>query len=292
MSIVIQKSVIVGPDPSISAGRVDTTFNIGSGFNTTVFDIKQYGDKILVGGDFSIYSGVSISRSIALLGPNGSLYTSFATGNFNNLIYKLAVQSDSKILAIGTFTTYSGISVNRIIRLNTDGSKDNTFVIGSGFNISPSDIKLQSDEKIVCVGGFTTYSGVSISRIVRLNSNGTIDNTFVIGSGFNSTAFSTEIQSDGKILVCGGFTLYNGTSKNYIVRLNSDGSIDNTFNIGTGFDGSVSRMSLQSDGKILVAGNFSSYNGSTAIKLIRLNTDGSVDNTFNVGTGFNSVLGY
>jgi hypothetical protein len=86
-------------------------------------------------------------------------------------------------------------------------------------------------------GDFTTYNGTSINRIVRLNTDGSIDNTFSIGTGFSNACYIGKLDSNGKLYVGGFFTSYNGTGANYIIRLNSDGSRDTTFNMGTGFDG-------------------------------------------------------
>ena len=76
------------------------------------------------------------------------------------------------------------------------------------------------------------FAGVSANKIIRLNLNGTVDNTFSSGTGFDFSVWSFAIQPDGKIVVGGGFTTYSGQSANSIIRLNSNGSIDNTFNIG------------------------------------------------------------
>ena len=97
-----------------------------------------------------------------------------------------------------------------------------------------------------------TNQNVSTSSIVA----GTVNNSFVYGIGFDSTVFAIAIQSDNKILVGGSFTNYNGTGANFIVRLNSDGSIDTSFIYGTGFDNSVDSIAIQSDGKIIVGGFF------------------------------------
>lgn len=152
--------------------------------------------------------------------------------------------------------------------------------VGTGFNSDPEIFRQQADGKLFVGGFFTTYQGISANRIVRLNTDFSIDTNFDYGSGFNAEVFALQIQSDEKILVAGAFTTYNGVSRNRIVRLNTDGSIDNTFSIGTGFSSAVWAMTLQPDGKILCAGDFLSYSGVAKTRMIRLNTDGSVDNTF------------
>jgi len=108
------------------------------------------------------------------------------------------------------------------------------------------------------------------------------------------------VQEDGKIVVGGGFTSYNGnaSSPDYLLRLNADGTEDTTFsaNAGTGLNQQVSALAVQSDGKILIGGHFTSYNGSGTISdyIARLNADGTIDTTFNtnVGTSFDSYLEY
>jgi len=341
---VLKGSTIFGTIPSLCAGRVDTTFVIGAGFNLSVNGVKVQSDgKILVGGSFTTYSGISANRIIRL-NEDGSKDNSFAYGTgFTNIVYIINVQSNGKILVGGTFASYSGISVNRIIRLNSDGSrddsfvsgtgpsstvygidiqsngkillggsfitysgisanciirlnedgsKDNSFVYGTGFNAQLTDVKLQSDGKILACGSFSTYSGISANNIIRLLSGGSKDDSFVSGIGFNSTVYSIDIQSDGKILLGGVFTTYSGISANRIIRLNSNGSKDNSFVYGTGFDNQVNSIKVQSDGKILVGGVFSTYDGTSANRIIRLNEDGSRDNSFAYGIGFNSNINY
>ena len=124
---------------------------------------------------------------------------------------------------------------------------------------------------------------------------GTIDNTFIHsvnndGTSTNGIVFTTSIQSDGKIIVGGLFTSYNGTTTNNICRLTADDNFDSTFNIGTGANDKVISTTIQSDGKIIIGGYFTSFNGTTRNKIARLNADGTLDSTFNVGTGANNYV--
>jgi uncharacterized delta-60 repeat protein len=274
-----------------SDGSIDNTFTIGTGFDnsTTTIQIQSDG-KTLVGGAFTSYNGTTSNRIIRL-NSDGSNDNTFITGTgFGSTVNTIALQSDGKTLVGGLFTSYNGTTSNRIIRLNSDGSIDNTFSIGTGFNNPVNIIAIQSDGKILVGGLFTSYNGTTSNRIIRLNSDGSIDNTFITGTGFNNAIQIIQIQSDGKTLVGGAFTSYNGTTSNRIIRLNSDGSIDNTFSIGTGFNFNVNAIQIQSDGKILAGGTFGSYNGTTSNRIIRLNSDGSIDNTFITGTGFNNTV--
>ena len=103
------------------------------------------------------------------------------------------MQSDGKIIVGGNFTTFSGSSVNRLVRINTNGSRDTTFNVGTGFDalIQTNGIKIDPNGIIYCVGEFATYSGSTSRGIVAINSNGTVNQTFNTGIGtasFNGTA--------------------------------------------------------------------------------------------------------
>ena len=272
-----------------SDASVDETFNIGTGFDDAVYEVEPQSDnKILVGGFFDSYNGVSFGKIVRLNG-DGSIDNTFSAGTgFNNVIFAIKVQSDGKILVGGGYTQYNGDSHSRLIRLNSDGSVDNTFNVGTGLNGNVNDIILQNDGKIIILGGFTSVDGNSHNRIVRLNDDGSIDNTFNSGTGFNGQTYSGLID-EGQILVVGAFFEYSGQTNRQIVKLNSDGSIDNTFVSGAGFTRfsglSFSSTIIKYTDKYFVIGDFDDYNGGTANGLIQLNQDGSINVSFNYGTG-------
>ena len=142
--------------------------------------------------------------------------------------------------------------------------------------ITPSNTP-PGNSKILVGGQFNTYSGVSSNPLILLESNGSVSKSYPFG---NLITYDIEPLNNGKTLIIGSTML----------QLNSDFSIDNTFNIGSGFDGGVVDLYVQTDNKILVGGEFTSYNGTTYNRIIRLNTDGSIDNTFNVGDGFTTTV--
>jgi uncharacterized delta-60 repeat protein/CSLREA domain-containing protein len=129
---------------------------------------------------------------------------------------------------------------------------------------------------------------------------GQTDTSFNGGTGVNGEVDAVAVQPDGKILIGGAFTTYNGdgAANDHIMRLNTDGTRDPSFNAGgTGVQGTsapqVYAVALQSDGKILIGGDFSIYNGDVAASnnIMRLNTDGTRDTSFNaVGTGAGNIV--
>lgn len=178
--------------------------------------------------------------------------------------------------------------VNHSIIAQTDANIDTSFNSGTGFNNDVIAIAIQTDGKILIGGSFTSYNGVTANRIVRLNVNGTLDNSFIFGSGFNSSVSDILVLPDGKIIVVGFFSTYKGSTKNKILKLNSDGSIDNTFtSIGSSTAIGIRSIGIQSDNKILISRIFTTSGGSVINNdIVRLNTNGSIDNTFDTGTGF------
>jgi uncharacterized delta-60 repeat protein len=300
-------------------GTKDNTFNIGTGFNSSVHSILVQSDgKILVGGSFTTYSG-STATYLARLNVSGSLDTTFTSGqsgvgSFNSAPTALGLQSDGKVIAYGNFTTYSGSSVNRIVRLNTNGNIDNTFNVGTGFNSysftttgTDNDelIFIDSNNKIYVGGSFSSYSGSLINGLIRLNSDGTIDTAFnTSGSygvnGFNSGSVVTSVRSSGSSVIATGNYIYTWKypATPGLVNLSTSGSLIATPFLTSGFKSTLSWLGApwvslrikQTDGKTILAGYFVSYNGLTRNALIRLNSDNSLDSTYNVGTGFNSVI--
>src|SRR5439155_19771250 len=180
----------------------------------------------------------------------------------------------------------NGVSRNSISRLNDDGSLDPTFNPGAGPNKGVSGIALQSDGRILIGGTFATFNGISRARVARLNADGSLDSTFDPGAGPNTSVVALSLQPDGKILIGGDFTAIGGVTRNYIARLNADGSLDTSFqpNIALTYGG-VLALKTEVDGKCLVGGDYTMVDGVSRKNLVRLNVDGSLDAAFNTGTG-------
>ena len=205
-------------------------------------------------------------------------------------VRKILVQPDNKIIVVGQFKQFNGVDKQCIVRLNVDGSIDTTFNVGTGANSGIWDCILQPNGKIIICGGFSNYNGYISPRLVRLNSNGTFDSSFEVGSGINYYVRRVAIQPDGKIIAVGDFQSYNGIARSCIVRINSDGSIDSTFNIGTGANQRINDVIIQPDGKIIIVGEFTQYNGTLRRYIARLNSNGSLDTSYDVGTGAFNII--
>jgi uncharacterized delta-60 repeat protein len=268
---------------------VDQTFNLQleDSFARVESVAVQPDGKILAGGSFQLVNGVR-RFSLARLNADGTLDSTFNPGNNgpNGGVMDIELQPDGKILIGGFFNAYNGISRVRVARLNTDGSLDTTFDVGAGANSTVNDIKLQADGKILVAGAFNQFNSVNIQRIVRLNTNGTTDNTFTPPT-INTTIQQLALQPDGRILIAGNFTTVGGLTRRGVARLNTNGTHDTTFDPLTNTFSSSYSVAVQPDGKIIVG---SAYTGAGS--LVRLNSNGSLDAGFTppVAAGVESTV--
>ena len=173
------------------------------------------------------------------------------------------------------------------------GSLDAAFHTGTG-NGADNQVRavaIQSNGRVIIGGDFNNFNGTARRGIARLTANGAIDTSFNPGTGLSGgfpagTPFKIVVDPAGKILIGGQFISYNGISRNSIARLNSNGSLDTTFDPGTGVaqtggqEVSVEAIAVQPDGKILIGGRFNNYNGVFRGRIARLNPDGSLDTSF------------
>lgn len=248
-------------------GAIDSTFT-GVVNNGMVSAIATQSDgKILVGGTFTMVNGVSKSY-IARLNASGSTDASFASV-LNGSVTALAVESSGKIIVGGSFTLVGGTTRNYLARLNSDGSLDTAY--NPNFYSTVSVLALQSDGKLIVLGS---------TDISRYNTDGTRDSPGFSSPYFDGTPNGVAIQSDGKLIVVGSFTHVNADSRAGVVRLTTSGSIDSTFASGSLLGGTGNSVVLQSDGKILVGGSFTTAAGVTRKNLARFNSTGSLDTGF------------
>ena len=273
---------------------IDTSFNLeydldsSGGKSVYIYDVAvdSTDNYITIGAIQNILTPEkTICSGIIKINSDGSYDSLFASnaGNKFYFIYSLVIDQDDKILIGGNFNIFDGISYNKIGRLNTDGTLDTSFVVGTGFNSQVECVILQTDGKILVGGNFTSFNGTSINRLIRLESDGSIDATFNIGTGFNSTVRDIVVLPDGKIYVVGSFSSFNGgtsTATNSIVRLNSDGSIDVTFNKTFSIGSTMYTVCPQSDGKVIIGGTYCPGGSTIPCGIIRFNNDGSLDNIF------------
>jgi uncharacterized delta-60 repeat protein len=277
-------------------GSVDASFNvtIDNGYDIEAIAVESNGE-IVIGGDFFSVNGNSCNY-VAVVKTDGTFDTAFNSGGSGpqNSVTSIVVQTDGKIVLGGYFNTYNSTSVSGIIRVNGNGTVDTGFqnaLISGSYVYS---LALQSDGKIVAAGDFQQsspndslhplVSSVNPS-LVRLNADGTLDSAFT-GDSAISSADQLTVQPNDQIIL----TAYDSIGQGYgVFRLNPDGSVDPSFTF-TADNAEASAVAAQPDGKILVGGQFYFVNGVPQAHIARLNADGTLDTTFNVGVGANGSV--
>ena len=180
----------------------------------------------------------------------------------------------------GNFRFFQDKHSPYICKIKSDGKFDPQFNPGTGFNGAVKDIYQLADNKLLVSGFFRYFNNQNVQNFVKLNWDGTLDPSFKHGESANGEINAIVVQDDEKIILAGKFREYNGYKAGRIVRLLSNGMIDSTFDTGIGFDSTVKNMILLPNGSLLVSGDFSRYNGQTAHKIIKLNSNGTRDHSF------------
>ncbi|MFT3782596.1 MAG: hypothetical protein QM790_11330 [Nibricoccus sp.] len=254
---------------------------------TQLTAIPLTGGKFLVGGHFNWVNGIS-RNGIARLNADGSLDPSFEPGRgFDGAVECLVMQNDGRILAGGSFSSFDTVARDLVVRLNNNGTLDASFNADSRINGITLALAPQSDGSIIAGGTF------SAGAVVRFGAGGMLDSNFTAPFESPAVVYALAAQPDGKILVGGEleYLLPSDFSKHSnIARLSGNGSIDATFNPGAGADNIVNKISVQSNGQVLLGGWFSNYNATARSGLARIQPGGALDASFSPATQFGLTL--
>ncbi|MDN5283960.1 MAG: hypothetical protein JWR38_234 [Mucilaginibacter sp.] len=321
-----------------SDGEFDRTFRTGKAANGTLARVIEIGGRYLIAGGFSGYNQRTENISnITSLGTDGSVDTvgiktyrrpsqtdttkyfpkfNGGTNDFINRIYK----QQNKILATGNFRYYvtrtytkpnydfsrdtvilDSTEIRQILRFNLDGSLDKTFRFSTATNKGlpsangPIDSYMHTDpaliEKLVVSGSFTTFDQKTAGRIVRLNADGSVDESFKAGTGADDGISTLTYNSvTKKYLITGIFRTYNGKPAISMALLNNDGSLDESFTAKT-FEGGYPGFARQlDDGLIVVSGGFKKYNNVTRNGFMVLDPKGELAPKYNATGPFSGGL--
>lgn len=258
---------------------LDPSFKVGPGANDAVDGLVVQADqRILVGGEFTSIGGCSNSF-MARLSADGSVDVSFnPAGQTDGAIQCLLQQPDRKVLVGGGFERLLGHTQPALARLLEDGSVDATFDASAVFNTNTAvySLALQDDGRLLV--GYRVLDNYS-SRVVRLNTNGTPDSTFVCTSQITGYVFALLPQADGGVLFGGNIYGLIGSTNYSLYRLKPDGQLDDTFDAGLDMS-SVLCLVRQTNGQILVGGLLKRAGVSNTVPLLRLNADLHWDESF------------
>ncbi len=303
------------------AGSLDLSFSMNGKVTTLVGTSSSRGNsvaiqsngKIIVAGDYLNNFHNNYDFAIVRYNINGTLDKSFAGNgkagvdfgsNSDDEANSVAIQPTGEIVVIGNSGPPGNIKYLVGVRLKANGDLDNSFGINGKVKIPfagrMKSLAIQPDGKFV-IAGDTGYNNDRNFALLRLTSDGTLDNSFgrngtlsIDFYGEDDEANSVALQSNGKIVV-GGFTVQNGIRRFAIARFHKNGTFDSSF----GKDGKVTTfvgttgasglaLDIQPNGKILQAGDFANSKGDGEIAIVRYNIDGTLDNSF-AGNGKSAV---
>jgi uncharacterized delta-60 repeat protein len=285
-------------------GTIDANFRsaAGAGANGTVRSVVVRLDgKILIGGDFTLFNGTQ-RKYVALLNSDGSLDTTYDPGNaLNGPVYAVAPEVGATF-AVNATANGGSVEFTNIIDV---GASSGVLTVDYDMFTIPDDMQVYYGNTNFVGGAFGTnsltliYDTGSVSGTNRVvipfgPTNGIVANTVEIvinrGNGNPGTAwiYQAFVQGAGgnRVTIGGDFTAAGGvTGQDHIARLLANGSLDTTFDPGSGANGRVRTIAAQLDGKVVLGGDFSLINGQTATHIARMNTDGTLDSGFFAGTG-------
>jgi uncharacterized delta-60 repeat protein len=268
------------PDPNgsaitagVTASLSNLSFRRAAAQPGKVWALAEQPDgKILVGGNFTTVNG-SPRKNIARLHANGTLDTTFDPGTGpDGDVWTIKITPDGSILAGGDFTTWNGSSAGaRVVLLSSTGARN------TGWN-SPVSVTAGDTVRWIETSGSSVYIGGKFSTprngVAKLSMTGANDTAFNPGTAAGTATVHTGfIQEDGKVVVAGDFTSFNGTARNRIARLSTTGALDSTLAPSPGFDAAVFAMlRLPGSGYAHAGGAFNAYNGNTRTKVTVFNT--------------------
>lgn len=327
VTVVMNGQIFYGPRIGVEGKvSVDTDYKIVNGFNSSVYQIIPHAGGHLVVGSFTDFensvTGGSYINGIHFINSLGQSGTNmdFRRGA-SNVITSVVRLSNGQFLIGGMFDRYSFREAGGIARLNANGSLDTmtVAVINPNADTKPLDgldtvsafnanfsggivykVFETPDNNIIAVGSFSVYRKIDyqyssrdnrrfiptrVNNIAKLKLDGTLDSTFNLNNtGLNGFINDAVMLKDGRILLAGSFTNYNGTPVRNIVCIKSSGEIDHTFLANGGANNTILSLTYNPTlDKIAIAGLFTSYGSAATKGAAILNTDGTVDPTFKLG---------
>jgi uncharacterized delta-60 repeat protein len=279
--------------------QVDQTGGIESGFRPDIsgriMDVfPQANGKTILTGNFDLKkAGQLVNRNFAVLDENGSPDSSFGGfyGTQSQQVNGVIVQPDAKLVLYGNFSeAYKQLQTGRLVknrgllRLNADGSFDRDFAVPFAQETNISSAHLQPDGKIVFSGLYNLGGGAIYRSPARVFADGSFDasysNNLPYLAGFTHTIRKMEMQPDGRLLLAGKFRVNNSPDPQKLIKLNADGSLDQTFETPAITGGDVVNFNVLPGGNVFIGGNFGKIGNRTRVGAARLNLNGLLDENF------------
>jgi uncharacterized delta-60 repeat protein len=286
------------PVPSFQEPSINQNVSI-------VVPVSDGSADVYAGGFFTAYAGAGVNH-FARVRSDGTLASTTVRGSgFSYDVWAIGAGGEGRVYVVTapSASSYNGAAIRPVVRLLSNGTLDPAFLFrqdnlpGTG-NFFSGMILARDGSRVYVTGNFTQYdgSGNAVTSLMRLLSDGSLDQSFVTGRGFHHVIPSAGIDDivaprvvpattpAGALYAFGEFNDYNGTPVHNLVRLAANGGLDRTFAIGTGFDGSfggpLTGVFANEDGSIYVSGRFDTFNGEPVRNIVRLDSNGRRDPSF------------
>lgn len=288
---------VINPKPQETYKNGDTVSAFNAGVDGMVRKAFVFNEQIYLVGNFNNYKRMYLPnssydekvydytrmRQMVRVNMDGTMDSTFhynkstrqSAIGANGIVLDAMMQADGKLILVGTFSTFNGVQANRIVRLNLDGSVDNSFGAGTGANSDINSIRYNATtNKIVIGGSFTTFNGKTATGVNLLNADGTNVSTFnsqAITGGI--TTFAGQLNN-GKIIVSGSFNKYGDYLRQGFMVLEANGQLAVGYNNTGGFQGMIYDMvetPIAGGSQVILVGNILRFNSTFPHNLLRLN---------------------
>ena len=262
-------------------GTVDDSFQAEVPFGAAV--------ALAVDKDRNVYTAIRGEQSNTIFKLNSRGEKLWAKEVLPNYSYVsgLLVRRDGTLLVGGSFTNVAGVNRTSVALLSPDGAVRD-------------ELNMQMDGPVTCAeetadgsiylgGDFERVNGVLRPRVVKMLASGLIDHGFDPGSLVTEDVTAIAVDQIGRVVVSGHFNPGNGAPATRLMRLLPNGTLDTTFNTGTGLDGAAASVKIDDAHRIVLAGAFTRVNGTLRPRIARLLQNGSLDQSYNPGQGLNQT---
>jgi len=288
---------VINPKPQETYKNGDTVSRFNAGVDGAVRKTFVFGNQVYIVGSFNNYKrmylpnssydekvyDITRMRQLVRVDMDGVMDSTFhynkstkqSAAGAGGIILDAMMQADGKLILAGTFTTFNGVQANHIVRLNLDGSVDNSFNVGSGANNDIISIRYNAaTNKIAIAGTFTSFNGKAVTGVNLLNADGSNVSTFNIPAITGGVANFVGQLNNGKIIVAGTFNKYGDYLRQGFMVLESNGQLAVGYNNTGGFQGFIYDMleNVTSTGsQVILVGNIQRFNSILPHNLLRLN---------------------
>lgn len=250
-----------------------------------VHDLDLLADgRVLVAGEFTSITGTARDR-VAITSEDGVLDTGFAvTSGPDGTVFDAEFTSTGAVVIGGSFSNVDGTARARVARLTSAGALDAAFVPAAGTDNSVFAVALDSSDRVLIGGSFTSVGSQSWARIARLTATGSPDTATWAGLSTDGVVFDLATHGTG-VLAVGSFSRIAAFARGGIVRLEASGQVDPSYATGAGFNAAARAVSVDAAGRAVVVGGFVNFGSQAAIRVARLTAPGYLDRTFDIGNG-------